>query len=1109
MRPEDRPDHVELRENQNRFHGKPAGGDDQQRAWNANPEWLDPGRLMSILQQISRAARLMLFLAPLVGAMAQVPGFRSTTQLGASDVGSDFRLQAAFEGRGPIQFRWRRDGQEVAQMNEETGPAGIVSTLRFTALADADTGTYVVEAITPEGTFQSRPIAVVVRPAQAPVFVSQSGNLTGPNATALSVFITGSPPYTYRWFRNGIEIQSESRTTGSTDGGLSLGGLPGGPAGEYFLEVSNHAGRIVSRTMRVTSGNPSGAPYFQEHPRNLGLRLGQINTLVARLSEQSATSTRFQWRRNGIDIPGATNFVLTVGPFVPALAGRYSLLAVTASGQTLVSDEGEVTLVGPATAAPVFLLQPLSRTVPPGSCVTLAAEAEGAADGMYQWYKDGIPVSGATSRTLFLVDVSAADAARYRVDAGPPGGPVTAGTEALLTVSGPSASFAPLLLQPPAARSVTFAAGTPASLSVVVAGSPAPSVVWLRNGTLVPDGNGPTLSIPSPSALDAGLYHAIVTNPLGSIRTESVTVAVTGNIPAKPILAPVARNKISATPGDTVDLVFEGSSSTAAQVVWLWNGVPISTVPVFPNAESRFSVSHRIGRQTTTASGTISGIRASDAGNYGIVATNSQGSTNSEVVAVSIRPPHLPGVYFRDQAPNSGAIYIGTDGKLAALMVNISGLDYRHSVSDVAVRPDGTFEYSVLRRNLFPPQPIRGAGFVRTDSIQYAQDNATDSLFPLSGAQGEFAAYVGYWKAPLDPPRSGSVEAIINARGQVLLMYTWAQGSANAVEHQIGSLGSDGAFRISFIVPAEAAPKIRFNPAAGTFGGTALGPLGNMLSFSGRRLAGPLANRFANIATRGFARSGDDTLIAGFVIAGGSAQTVLIRAAGPALAALGVRGAHPDSRLELFRESARIAENDDWAVPAGIAQAAARVGAFAFPPGSRDAALVQTLSPGAYSAQVKAGNSAPQAEGVVLLEIYDAGGGGSPRLANISTRGWVGIGENLLVAGIVIAGEMRKTVLIRAIGPSLARFGVAGALADPILRLYSGGTLIYENDNWFTNTFAADAAARVGAFPLTVPAKDSALVVTLPPGSYTAQISGLNGSTGVALAEIYEVGDQR
>ncbi len=1062
-----------------------------------------------MLHLASLAANLVLFFATFVGAKAQVSGFRSTTQLGASDVGSDFRLEALFEGRGPIRFRWRRDGNEVAQMDEEVGPFGTVAALRFTALSAADTGTYVVEATTPDGTFQSRPIPVVVRPAQAPVFVAQSGNLSGPDATALSVFVTGSPPYTYRWFRNGIEIQSESRTTHLTDGGLSLGGLPGGPAGEYFLEVSNHAGRIVSRTMRVTAANSTGAPYFKEHPRNLGLRLGQINTLAARLSEQNMASIRYQWRRNGIDIPGATNFVLSVGPYTPALAGRYSLVAITASGQTLASDEGEVTLVGPATAAPVFLVQPHSRTVQPGACVTLAADAEGAVDGMYQWYKDGTPVSGANSRTLFLVDVSASDAGRYRVDAGPAGGPVTAGTEAVLTVSGPPLSFAPLVLQQPAARSVTFAAGTPASLSVVVAGNPAPSVLWLRNGTPVPGGSGPTLSIPSPTALDAGIYHAIVTNPLGSIRTETVTVAVTGTVPAKPILAPVARSQISATPGDAVDLVFEGISNSPAQVVWLWNGIPISTVPVFPNSDGRFSVSRRIGSQTANALGTISGIRSSDAGTYAIVATNSQGSTNSEVVAVSIRPPHLPGVYFRAAGSGSGAIYIGTDGKLAALIANNSATDNRHSVSDVAVRPDGTFDYSVPRRNVNPPQRIRGAGFVRSDSIQYAEENTAESLFPLSSAQGEFADYVGYWKAPLDPPRSGSVEAIVNASGQVLLMYIWAQGSTNALEHQTGSLGSDGAFRISFIVPAEAAPKIRFSPTTGTFAGTALGPLGNMLAFSGRRIAGPMSNRFANIATRGFARGGDDTLIAGFVIVGESAQNVLIRAAGPALAALGVRGAHPDSRLELFRQSTRIAENDDWGAAAGSSQAATRVGAFAFPAGSRDAALVQTLSPGAYSAQVKAGNSAPQAEGVVLLEIYDAGGGGSPRLANISTRGWVGAGENLLVAGIVIAGEMRKTVLIRAIGPSLARFGVTGALEDPILRLYSGATLIYENDNWFTTALAAQAASRVGAFPLTLPAKDSALVVTLPPGTYTAQISGVNGSAGVALAEIYEVGDNR
>ena len=147
------------------------------------------------------------------------------------------------------------------------------------------------------------------------------------------------------------------------------------------------------------------------------------------------------------------------------------------------------------------------------------------------------------------------------------------------------------------------------------------------------------------------------------------------------------------------------------------------------------------------------------------------------------------------------------------------------------------------------------------------------------------------------------------------------------------------------------------------------------------------------------------------------------------------------------------------------------------------------------------------ATGVALAEIYDASTGAfsrtAPRLVNVSARTQVGTGDSILIAGFAIGGSTPVRLLIRAVGPTLGAFGVGGVLADPKLEVLSGSTKIAENDNWLAEDAATFGA--VGAFNLTSRSLDAALVTTLAPGTYTAQISGVRSTTGVALVEIYEL----
>jgi len=253
---------------------------------------------------------------------------------------------------------------------------------------------------------------------------------------------------------------------------------------------------------------------------------------------------------------------------------------------------------------------------------------------------------------------------------------------------------------------------------------------------------------------------------------------------------------------------------------------------------------------------------------------------------------------------------------------------------------------------------------------------------------------------------------------------------------------------------------------------------------------------------------GADILITGFTIGPGPSKQVLVRAVGPTLGVFGVPGTLSDPKLELFNSSSvKIAENDNW--NASDSTAFASVGAFALGANSKDAALVATLAPGSYSAQVTGIGGA----GVALVEVYEVTGGAT-RLINLSTRAQVGTGGNILIPGISIApGAGSRRLLIRAVGPTLGAFGVAGTLVDPKLELFSGSTKIAENDNWGTpvGTASTDAAAfstafaQNGAFALNAGSKDAALLTNLTPGSYTLQVSGVGNTTGAALVEVYDL----
>lgn len=270
--------------------------------------------------------------------------------------------------------------------------------------------------------------------------------------------------------------------------------------------------------------------------------------------------------------------------------------------------------------------------------------------------------------------------------------------------------------------------------------------------------------------------------------------------------------------------------------------------------------------------------------------------------------------------------------------------------------------------------------------------------------------------------------------------------------------------------------------------------------------------RLINIATRSSVGQGDQTLIPGFVITGSDPKTVLIRAVGPGLRDFGIVRAIADPSFTVYDATGTaVGTNDNWSSGSNttfLSTVSPRAGAFPLGRGSRDAAALMTLAPGAYTVHVQ---GVGDAAGVALVEVYDTQDNhGSGRLINVATRGFVGTGEDIMIAGVVVESDRPKTLLVRAVGPSLAAFGVGGLLANPRLRVFRDGELIAENDDWgrgdaTTPEQISSASARTGAFSLLADSRDAALVLELAAGSYSVQVSGVDDGTGVALVEIYEM----
>lgn len=263
--------------------------------------------------------------------------------------------------------------------------------------------------------------------------------------------------------------------------------------------------------------------------------------------------------------------------------------------------------------------------------------------------------------------------------------------------------------------------------------------------------------------------------------------------------------------------------------------------------------------------------------------------------------------------------------------------------------------------------------------------------------------------------------------------------------------------------------------------------------FSGSAFA---VSSAVNISTRMMVETGDNVLIGGFIVYGTGQKNIAVRAIGPSLP---VPGALSDPILELYDAAGTIvASNDNWRAT----QETALINAGLAPASELDSALITTLATGSYTAIVRGANNAT---GVALVEVYDLDAGTPPaRLGNISTRGHVLTGDNAMIGGFIIQGDVSKRMILRVKGPSLSLGGVplTGRLLDPTVALHDGnGTLMSQNDSWRSDQQAEIAASTIAP----TDDREPAIVATLSPGNYTAVVRGVGDTTGIALVEMYDL----
>lgn len=919
--------------------------------------------------------------------------------------------------------------------------------------------------------------------------------------------------------------------------------LSGGDAGNYSLTQPTTTANISVKALTVTGttasnkvydGNNTASPAFGGSALS-GVISGDTVTLVtasgsATFSDKAVASGKTVTVA-GLTLSGAdsANYSLTQ----PTTTANITAKALTVSGTAVTTRAYDGTVAAPLNFSGASLVGVVG-----GDTVTLVTGSASAT------YADANAAAG-KAVTVIGVSTGGADAGNY----------------SLSQPSGVTGTITPAIVGVGAAPWLRTFDGQPKPVSVTLTGANVPYTVIYDGKTTPPTNAGSyvvkvTLNDPNYSGgadgtliiQSAAQTLAIKAPPTGQVgTTANVSATASSDLPVTLSVASggatLANGVLSFNSQGSVTLraTQAGNQNYAAassEVTISVAGKKSQTI-TFPTIADRLSNSGAITLAATATSGlpvtyvvqagpaTLAGnvlTLNGSAGRVVIVASQSGDAVWNAAPEVSVSfvvTAAGMNVYFGSvTTPGGSASKVGDiaaalppNSSSGSLVVVAPAINLSRAI-DFTIGSDGRFVQTLVIDVPSGPsadgEPSRAAApvtvTIRGQLVGGRLSGTIDPLgvsfdAPVLPVTGNSANSAGYYKASSIGSTAGTTYSIVGTNNEVLALST----SGSVTVGGVTKLAADGSFSLQSSTPqGTVVLKGSVDEPTATVAGSLT--VGNQVtSFAGVSAVVTRTDRMINLSSRVRLAGPSAVLITGFVIGGTDAKQVAVRGVGPTLSSFGVTGAMADPVLRIYSGSTLVAENDNWS--AVDAATFARLGAFALPPGSKDAAVVLTLKPGAYTAQVSG-----SAAGVALAEIYDAStnpGVDYQRLVNISSRGEVTAGDGLLIGGFVVTGNSPKQLLIRGIGPSLGAFGVSGVLADPRLRVYRDGGILAENDNWSVipadATSIADAGRRVGAFALQNGSKDAAVIVTLSPGAYTAQVMSNDGSPGTALIEIYEL----
>lgn len=973
-----------------------------------------------------------------------------------------------------------------------------VGTFRITAVATDSLGqqstsapvSYTVSAGTPPGVSITSPGNGSSFPVANPVSVVVSANSSTSTVASVQLFANGVSlgakstfPYTFTWTPSAAG--NYSLTAIATD---ALGGI------------------ATSTAVSVTIGGNSAPTISLITPTSgQSYSLGTGVLLAASAGDSDGTLANVKFFANGILLGTVSSLPYTYS-WVPQSTGTFQITAMATDnlGNVTTTSQVAVTVTSSGSASVSLTTPATGSTYPVSTTIPLAATATGGngaivqvqflVNGLVATTDSSAPYTGSwtpTATGTYSVVAVATDSA----------GVTALSSPVIVTISG---NNAPTVAFTSPTTDVTINAGTALNLAAIAtdADGTVSSVRFLANGiTIGSSSSAPYTASWTPTAAGAYSVVAQATDNSGNVTSSrALLITVVGNqLPTVSITSPRTGTGVTVGSATTITASASDSDGTIASVQFYANGAQLGSVstPPYsvnwtPTAEGYYRLSAvaidnagaAVSSTTVLVIASVSGtgsvdtvysglwIKDFESGTFALTTLHGQAVTLIGYVPTSAGSDAVSRVYYFANVPVDSAGYfelVGSSGTTISGQVSASGVSgtFKDGASSVIFAGSTT----ARKTNVAPPGYFSGS----------LSDHPASALSGFIGSDGVLTLYVK------DGTFADAGAATVNATSGAFTVNTRAGSKIT------GTINSTTGFINGTLTKAGSSTADTFTGAQAS--GTAFGD-GSLM----------------NISSRGWVGSGDNVMIAGFVVNGTRAKQVLIRAGGPALVAKGYLsgGVLADPKLSIYKEGVLVASNDNWGGGAGLATAAVQVGAFDYPvPSSLDAVLLVTLAPGVYSAHVA---STGAGTGIALVEAYDVDTPTSfaaDRVVNISTRGFIGTGDNILIGGFVVGGTSAKKILVQGLGPALTKFGVNGTLADPVLKIFTAsGKIVRENDDWTTGNDEAlvnEATTKTGATPMSSGSKDAAILITLPPGAYSAQLSGSGSATGVGLIAVYEV----